>query len=566
MTELLSLAEVCGAECPADDAVALRDGRALRRAEFLAKVWAWRDMLAERDGRHWALYFRDSYEFACALFGAWHAGKTVFLPSDERPGTLDRLRSEVDGFIGEFAMKEVVTAPDPISSGLSSTVLEPEAVVLVVFTSGTTGDPLAIPKTVRQLDREVRALHSRWGVEAARAPVLASVPHQHMYGLPFKVLWPLCRKAAFSCESVSYPEEVADRLTRFPGVWITSPAILKRLPADLPLADAHPHVRLVFSAGSPLPFEAAQRCAALLGRPIVEIYGSSETGAVAWRVQTEPQAPWRPLPEVSVARCSERGVLTVRSPWLATTDEWRTADRGEVYGDGSFCLLGRVDRILKIEDKRVSLAALELALETSPLVWEARVIGLADGRLAAAVILRQEGKEMLRQAGKSAVVEQLRGWLRPHVEEVTIPRRWRFLDSFPQNLMGKVADATLRDLFSRPDSRRREPQVLHHTRGEREVELRIFIPADLLCFDGHFLQAPILPGVIQVDWAVAFARRFFEVPKHFRRLEMLKFQRVIIPRMTVTLLLENLGASQTVAFRYLSDAGQHSCGRIAFGD
>jgi acyl-coenzyme A synthetase/AMP-(fatty) acid ligase len=387
-----------------------------------------------------------------------------------------------------------------------------------------------------------------------------------MYGLPFKVLWPLCRGAAFSSDSVGYPEDVADRLTRAPGVWIASPVLLKRLPEDLSLAGARSNVRMVFSAGSPLPFEAAQRCTALLGRPVVEIYGSSETGAVAWRLQAEPDTPWRPLPGVLVARSSEREVLVVRSPWLATEDEWLTADRGEVYADGSFCLRGRVDRIVKIEEKRVSLAALEQALGASPLVREARVLVLADGRLAAAAILHPEGKELLRLAGKLAVVERLRAWLSPHAEGAAMPRRWRFVDSFPQDPMGKIADDVLQELVTRPDPYRREPQVLHQTHRGGEVELRVFIPTDLLWFDGHFPQAPILPGVIQVEWAVAFARRFFDLPQHFRRLEMLKFQRVMTPGMTVTLALECLTASQAVAFRYVSDVGQHSCGRIAFGE
>ena len=146
------------------------------------------------------------------------------------------------------------------------------------------------------------------------------------------------------------------------------------------------------------------------------------------------------------------------------------------------------------------------------------------------------------------------------------PRRWRFVDSFPQDPMGKVADAALQELLTRPDPYRREPQVLHHTYRGREVELRVFIPTDLLYFEGHFPQAPILPGVIQVEWAVAFARRFFEVPQHFRRLEMLKFQRVVGPGTTVMLTLEYLVASQTVTFRYVSDVGQHSSGRVVFGE
>jgi 3-hydroxymyristoyl/3-hydroxydecanoyl-(acyl carrier protein) dehydratase len=164
------------------------------------------------------------------------------------------------------------------------------------------------------------------------------------------------------------------------------------------------------------------------------------------------------------------------------------------------------------------------------------------------------------------VVDRLRAWLQPHAEGVAMPRRWRFVDSFPQDPMGKVANAALQELLMRPDPYRREPQVLHHTHYGCEVTLRVFIPPDLLCFEGHFPEAPILPGVIQVAWVVAFAQRFFTLPKHFRRLELLKFQRVIGPGMTVTLAIEYVAARQTVTFRYVSDAGRHSSGRVVFGD
>ena len=566
MVELVPLAEVCSSDRPAEGAVALRGDAVLCHADFRAGVGAWRDALAARSGERWAIYFRDGYDFACALFGAWHAGKIVVLPTDAQPGTVDRLRPHVAGFIGEFPLEGALVVPDTAPSTVPSADLHPDTTALLVFTSGTTGEPAAIPKMVRQLDREIRALHTLWGREADGVPVLASVSHQHIYGLLFKVLWPLCRGAPFVSESPSYPEEIARHLARRPGVWIASPALLKRLPADLPWAAAQPHLRILFSSGGPLPFEAAAQCAALLGHPVVELYGSSETGGVAWRFQTGPQAPWRPFPGVVVTRCPERGVLAVRSPWVATDDAWLTADRGEVYPDGSFCLLGRADRIVKVEEKRVSLTALERTLAGSALAQEVRALVLPDGRVAAAAILRPEGEALLRQSGKRAVVERLRDWVRPHVEGVAIPRRWRFVEAFPLDAMGKVTDATLRSLFGDTDSRPRDPQVLRVDRRGGEVEVRLFIPADLIYFDGHFPQAPILPGVVQVEWAVRFARRFFDLPRQFRRLEMLKFQKVVVPEMTVTLALECLAARQCVAFRYLSEAGRHSSGRIAFGD
>ncbi len=83
----------------------------------------------------------------------------------------------------------------------------------------------------------------------------------------------------------------------------------------------------------------------------VEIYGSSETGGIAWR-QTE--SLWQPLPGVQLALNTE-GALRIDSPWLALGQTEQTADAAELFADGRFALRGRLDRIIKLEEKRISL-------------------------------------------------------------------------------------------------------------------------------------------------------------------------------------------------------------------
>jgi acyl-coenzyme A synthetase/AMP-(fatty) acid ligase len=522
---------------PGDAIVACCGEKLLRYAEFQARVGAWRDTLAAQAGRRWAVYFRDGYEFTCALLGGWLAGKTVVLPTEIQPGTLERLRGYVAGFLGEFPLDAVLGAPDPTAPLSRMAGPDPAAPVLEVFTSGSTGDPVAIPKSLRQLDREVETLHGLWGEQVGTARVLASVSHQHFYGLIFKILWPLWRGAPFLSESVWYPEEVATQLHGTPGVWVTSPALLKRLPADLPWAAIGPNVRFVLSAGSPLPTEAARQCARLLGCAVTEVYGSSETGVVGWRKRGEIETPWRPFPGVSIRCATDSGVLIVRSPWVPEGEEWLTADQGEVHSDGTFTLSGRADRIVKIEEKRVSLTALERALQGSGLVAEARTLLLSEGRVGAVVVPGAEGNRLLRHAGRRALVERLREAVRPHAEVVGIPRRFRFVTALPQDTMGKVADSALLHLFRLPDSHADSPLVLEEICGDAEATFRLSIPATLASFEGHFPGTPILPGVVQVDWAVGFARRCFRLPHRFLGLEVLKFQRVIVPESVLTLTL-----------------------------
>ena len=72
--------------------VGLCDGEVIDHAGFRQRVLAWRAAFAAAEGRDWALYFDDAVAFAAALFGAWHAGKRVFLAADNLPATLQALQ------------------------------------------------------------------------------------------------------------------------------------------------------------------------------------------------------------------------------------------------------------------------------------------------------------------------------------------------------------------------------------------------------------------------------------------------------------------------------------------
>jgi hypothetical protein len=81
---------------------ALRAGQSISFGDFRAAAAAWREAFTAQPGQHFALYFEDAVDFAAALLGLWHAGKTAWLPGDTRPLTLERLRLQVDGFVGDM--------------------------------------------------------------------------------------------------------------------------------------------------------------------------------------------------------------------------------------------------------------------------------------------------------------------------------------------------------------------------------------------------------------------------------------------------------------------------------
>jgi len=95
--------------------------------------------------------------------------------------------------------------------------------------------------------------------------------------------------------------------------------------------------------------------------------------------------------------------------------------------------------------------------------------------------------------------------------------------------------------------------------------LELTVPSDLLYFDGHFSVAPVLPGVVQVDWAIHYGRRHFGLDGGIVGMAALKFQQMIRPAQPVRLELVHDAAKGSLNFRYYSDAGAHASGRILLG-
>ncbi|MES2740470.1 MAG: AMP-binding protein [Pseudomonadota bacterium] len=561
---------------PPSETVGWRADAACELGHFCARMRDWSALLRARPGRHFALYLEDSLEFGAALLGAWQAGKTVWLSADTLAASCAALAVKVDGFLGDFpaALAPLSPPPEVPGSTVRPHALDPAFPALVVHTSGSTGAPQAIAKRLDQLASEVATLEALFGHKAAGAAVLATVSHQHIYGLLFKVLWPLAAGRPVYADSVSAPEALAVLLARRPCVLVASPAHLKRLPEHLDWAGARGQLRAVFSSGGPLAPEAALRCARLLEQVPVEVYGSSETGGMAWRQRgIGSDESWQAFPGVSWRLSQPGQLLEVRSPHLPDSAWLRLSDRAMASGGQRFMLLGRADRIVKIEEKRISLDAIEAALLNHDAVGEARV-ALCDPvpgvrhTLAAFVVLTAAGRAQLAADGKLAMNRRLRAALGGAVDPLALPRRWRYLERMPLNGQGKTTQAALMASLGKAapvPAPPRRPRWLLLESAPLRVVLELTVPAELLYLEGHFSDAPILPGVVQLDWAIAYGRQYFALPPRFCGVHALKFQHVIQPEQSVRLELQHDPHKNCLQFRYVSASGQHASGRILFG-
>ncbi|MEY2839005.1 MAG: hypothetical protein RJB60_1304 [Pseudomonadota bacterium] len=584
MPEWMPLAELACRTADATRAVAWADGLVLTHADFLAQVDRWQRAFQASQGKSWAISLQDSFGFAAALFGAWHAGKSVVLPGDDRPATLAALRNIGCGLAGDLS-----DGLQPTQAGQPALVRQPlnlEEAALTVFTSGSQGQPQAIDKTLAPFWSEVEALEQAFGPilggDERLLPITwATVSHQHIYGLLFLVLWPLAAGRPLARQRLQYPEDMIRALGAAPSVLVATPAHLKRLGDHLAWGAVRPTLGAVFSSGGPLPFEVSQEVERLTGCRPIEVLGSSETGGIAWRQATVASTPWLPFSDVRWR--VDDGCLAVHSPRLPGQGWWQTSDRVEPDGEGGFRLLGRQDRIVKIEEKRVSLTAVERALLATPWVQEAKavVVSTPIGERVGVVLVPSNQASALLTQGRRMLSVRLKEALADSLEPMAQPRRWRFVDALPVNAQGKTPEGLLRDLFARPVDglvpMPEMPPVTWLEQGSDDALAVLDIHPGLSVFNGHFPMAPILPGVAQLDWALMLGRRCFALPEAFVRLEVLKFVRPVVPGTKLHLSLQRKAKPKepeltTLQFRLYSQVAaddgaaevEHASGRAVW--
>jgi acyl-coenzyme A synthetase/AMP-(fatty) acid ligase len=424
----------------------LSDGSPLRWRELLARAAGVQARLVELDGERWAVNLDDSGSFTAALLGCLAAGRTpVLAPAPMLAAAADRLA--LDGVIEQeststrAAQRVVWSEIEPVSVAPGS--IDPDA-SLVLFTSGSTGAPKEVGRRVRNLEAELTALESLWGEGLARCRVFSTVSHRHVYGLLFRVLWPLLEKRAFATFDLEYPEQLLGAASEGNAL-ISSPALLKRV-AHLPPASGN--WRAIFSSGGMLVGEAVTNATRVFGVCPTQILGSTETSGVGFRSQ-EPR--FRALPGVEV-RVTADDLLEVRSEFSGAEGWVPLGDRVRFNDDGTFELLGRADQVAKIEDKRVSLTEIERCLLEHAWVKEAAAVALEDGArqyVGVVVELGDAGRAAFARNGRAAVAAALKAAVRGRVDPVAVPRAFRFPEAMPVDAQGKRQVARLNELFVR---------------------------------------------------------------------------------------------------------------------
>lgn len=519
-------------------------------------------------GSHVALICGDRYRFAVALLACWQRGHAVALPPNGRPETVAEVcdRSEVlellhdtDALRGrDLRVWPGDAAPGPGDFALDAQVIDLTAdrTLATVFTSGSTGASVPCGKTARQLLSEVETLQTTFGIGPGQR-LVATVPPHHIYGLLFSVLLPLHSGAAFCRDTPLHAETIAAYVRDHQATLLVSvPAHLATFAVLQP--DSFPGVARLFSSTAPLPATTANALWTRQGLEITELFGSSETGGIAWRQGGEAQ-PWRPLDGVTV-QADATGHLLVDSPHLdpRVARPLRTEDRIRMHGPTAFEHLGRVDGVVKSGGKRLALAQLEARLLALPGVLDAAVVAVASAQAARSV-------EVLAAVVAPAwTAARLRAALLDWFEPSSLPRRLVLCPALPREDSGKLTRAKLLGLFGKTELAAESPRELEQLAyappaeptGDHQYRLRV--PENLYYFHGHFPMLPILPGIAEL-YAIVLPRVRDLRPDwtQLGRISRLKFRRTLHPNDVLDLRLTFRDAKQQVDFTLVR--GQEPC-------
>ena len=432
--------------------------------------------------------------FATIRIGATLAPLNVQLDDESLTTQLDRLDPAVlvcesdtesiasDLFDGEIRSVDAssvpgVTTVDPsldVSGGHETPAVPRDesvgvdATALVVFTSGTTGQPKGVRLTIQNLVSSAVASAYRLGV-TPEDRWLSPLSTYHVGGIaPFV-------RATLSGTAVAFQREfdaerTADALSTnaITGVSLV-PTMLSRL-FDVDWRP-DPALRFVLLGGGPAPEALLERC---LDHdvPVCPTYGTTETSsqiatATPGDVRSSPGTVGRPLvgTEVSIQTDGEGsepgtvGELVVAGPTVAPgylddaataaafgDGRFRTGDRGYYDEDGRLWIVGRADDVIVTGGENVQPAVVVDALVAHPSVDDAAVVGVPDEewgeRVVALVVLEEGGTDTA-----NPISEELRSFCRDRLPRFAIPKAIEGTEELPRTPSGTVDRSAVRDHF-----------------------------------------------------------------------------------------------------------------------
>jgi acyl-coenzyme A synthetase/AMP-(fatty) acid ligase len=369
----------------------------------------------------------------------------------------EELLAGLPGGVDAMTMAEVEAALDEDRAQeppVEKADLDPEDPALIVFTSGTTGEPRAALHPQRYLPgQRGQAEHWLGARDGDLVWCTTATGWSKSARNVFLAPW-LCGAAAMLVEGRFEPEQRLELIERERvDVLCQAPTEYRVLAKRTELRPL-PSVRRMVSAGEPLNPEVIEAWRTATGLEIADGYGQTETGHLAGNhvgAEIRYGSMGRPLPGIDLRVVD--GVLELRtasSPTFFSSyldaepfagEWWPTGDHVSQDGDGYLWYEGRADDLIVSAGYRIGPFEVESALLTHPAVAEAAAVAAPDperGSVVRAIVVPRDGP------GSAALARELQ----EHVKTVTAPYKYPrivdFADELPKTASGKIKRAELR--------------------------------------------------------------------------------------------------------------------------
>lgn len=428
--------------------------------DFLRDTAKMRAFIHGKDCGEWILHCNDYWYFLVTFVALLQCKKQVMLTANISGEFIKEMKKPGQEFLSDAQSAIVDLGAFDITSIIENSAMPSESEIrdvpkinsdetrIHLFTSGSTGKPKDVVQRMTEFEQDNAFIFSKWGEEFLQRKLVATVSQHHIYGFLFTISLPFAAGVPFRRTRIEFPSEF-EKFSDEKYMIIAVPAFLKRTndaQGENPLPLKEP---FIFTSGGVLLPEVAERTNEVFGFWPVEVYGSTETAGIAWR-QSKNGLEWTLFDNAKIWK-NGSGCLVIKSLYIKNPEGFETADLVEILPDGKFILKGRADSIVKIEEKRVSLAEVENRILQSGFVKDVCVVAMSDRRqyLAAAIAFNEAGIQKFSSQKKFDVNMFFHDYLMQFFENVVIPKKWRFLETIPCDLQGKHKKQEIQALFTK---------------------------------------------------------------------------------------------------------------------
>lgn len=382
----------------------------------------------------------------------------------------------------------------------------------IFHTSGSSGEPKIVKKSYKCVLAEGQDL-AEFFKFSPDTVFVSTVTPDFMYGTTFTVMLPKVLGCKVDEERVLYPEDIKD-YEKY--VFVSTPSFLEKLAKYNFTFKRKP--QMIISAGAKLAdnvFEYLEK----ISHGVTEIYGSTEAGVIAYRQCARDNLKF--FENVTYKN------NTIKSPYF---DEAELTLNDEIeFLQNGFVVKKRNDRIVKIQEKRVSLSEVENILNLTEFIEKSYCLKL-DDKLCAAAVLTVKGREFLEKKGKLELIKILK-----MSGSAALCKKWRFLHDLPVTERGKINRERITEIFNTNIT---YPNIIDFSINSDFAQFKLVFPLSSNFFKGHFTDFPILPGVVQLFFAKEFIKDAFNLDFVPETVKKIKFSSVIKPDTQVALTLK----------------------------